>query len=138
MGIKVWDVLGRIMNGLGFAAIINFVALSILLINDMNPPIEELWRRLLGSMLMGAYYGSASFWFQCASWSPLKQVVIHFSASLLVFLPIAFWAEWLPLEWKSVFIGIAIFIVIYGIFWCCYAYYYWRLTKEMNNSIHKK
>jgi len=138
MGIKVRDVLARIMNGLGFAAICTFIALTVLQAKGINPPINEVWKSMLGSMLIGAYYGCASFLFQFVNWSPLKQVIIHFSLSILIFLPIALWVGWLPLEWQTILIGIAMFIVIYGIFWCGYAYYYWRLAKEMNDSIHKK
>ncbi|MCM3634139.1 DUF3021 domain-containing protein [Paenibacillus camelliae] len=138
MSIKFSDVLARIMNGLGFSAIFTFIALTALLAKDINPPVDEIWKNMLGSMLIGAYYGAASFLFQFVNWSPLKMVITHFSLSFLVFLPIALWTGWLSLEWKSLLIGFVIFIVVYGIFWCGYAYYYWRLTKEMNESIDRK
>ncbi|MFC6333528.1 DUF3021 domain-containing protein [Paenibacillus septentrionalis] len=138
MEIKARDVIARIMNGFGFAAIFTLIALTILLVNKVDPPLNEIWKSMLGSMIMGAFYGAASYLFQIVSWSPLKQVVIHFSLSVLLFLPIGLWTGWLPFEWKPLLIGLVLFAVMYSLFWCAYSYYYWRLTKEMNDSIHKK
>jgi len=137
MEIKWTAVLGRIMNGLGFAAIFTIIALTVLKVNEVDASIDEVWKSMLGSMLIGAYYGAASFLFQFPSWSLLKSVLVHFILSIFVYLPIALWTGWLPFEWKIVLFGLFIFAMLYIVFCGCYAFYFWRIAKKMNDSIDK-
>lgn len=138
MNVKVIDVLSRIMGGFGFTAIITFVTLTALLVNGIEPQLADIWKKMLGSMIMGAFFGLASYLFQVPHWSPLRQIATHFSLSIIIFFPIAIWVEWLPAKPLPLLIGLLTFMAIYACFWASFAFYYRREIKDLNNKINDK
>lgn len=131
-------VMGRSFVGLGFAAIITFVALTIFMMQGMEVPVAILWRNMFGSLLMGVYFGAASLIFEIENWSPLKQTVIHFFISLMVWLPIGLYLGWIPFDIVSLLIAVVLFVVTYMIFWFSTKLYFMKIAKEMNHSVRKK
>ncbi|TXC89385.1 DUF3021 domain-containing protein [Metabacillus litoralis] len=83
------------------------------------------------------YFGSASLLFDIDSWSPLKQTVIHFLISITVWLPLAIFIGWLPLEPSPLLLGIGSFVIVYVLFWYGIQTYFKKIAKEMNNSVKK-
>ena len=134
----MFKVMGRSLSGLGFAAIITFVALTILMVKGMEVSVTTIWMNMLGSIVMGVYFGSASLIFEIENWSPLKQTVIHFFISLMVWLPIGLCLGWIPFDSISLLISIFLFVVTYLFFWYSTRLYFLKIAKEMNNSVRKK
>jgi len=131
------EMIRRSMFGLGFSAIFTFAILTIMMMQDIQAPIPIVWKNMLGGMIMGVYFGSASLIFDLEKWSPLKKTVIHFIISIIVWLPIAMWIGWLPMELIPILTGIISFLVMYLLFWYGSYLYFKRIENEMNHSVKK-
>jgi phosphatidylserine synthase len=131
------DALRRSFIGLGFTAIFTFAALTFLMMQDIQAPVTEIWKNMLGSMVMGVYFGAASKLFDNDEWSPLKQTAVHFFLSLSIWFPLALYIGWLPFHLLPIIMGIGIFIVVYLIFWFTFYAYFKRLENEMNNTVRR-
>ncbi|SET50969.1 Protein of unknown function [Salinibacillus kushneri] len=127
----------RSFIGLGFTAIVTFIALSIMVVQGVEASVSDIWKNMLGSMLMGVYFGIASLLYDIESWSPLKQTLIHFLLSIFIWLPLALYLGWVPFDVESLFIATGLFILSYAMFWFGTCIYFLKLEKEMNNSIKK-
>ncbi|MFC7319404.1 DUF3021 domain-containing protein [Halobacillus campisalis] len=125
----------RIWVGFGFAGIVNFIAVTIIMVNGVDVEAAVLWQNMLGAIIMGVYFSVASLIFEKESWSPLKQTSIHLSISLAVFYTLAGVVGWVPFEWKALLISTAIFITIYFVFWFFIGLYLKRMTSELNKNI---
>lgn len=131
------EMIRRSMLGLGFSAIFVFVALTIMTLQDVQVPIFIVWKNTLGGMAMGIYFGIASLIFDNEEWSPLKKTIIHFLLSIFIWVPLAIWMGWVPLELVAILIGIGVFIMTYLLFWYGSYLYFKRIENEMNNCVKK-
>src|SRR5690554_2616719 len=131
------EVMRRSMLGLGFAAIITFIVLTVLMVQDVEVPVSIIWKNMLGSMIMGLCFGGASFIFDLEEWSPLKRTILHFFISIFVWIPLAMWIGWVPLKISSILIGIGTFILTYVVFWYVFYLYFKRIEEEMNHTVKR-
>lgn len=129
------EIIKRIWVGFGFASVITFVALSLLVLQQVDTSVYEVWQHMLGSLVMGAYFGVASFIFEQERWSPLIQTVAHFSLSILVWLPLALFLGWVPLGWWTIIIGVFSFTVVYCLFWIGSTLYFKSVLKQLNQMV---
>ncbi|MBB6451378.1 RsiW-degrading membrane proteinase PrsW (M82 family) [Geomicrobium halophilum] len=130
------EIVYRSFGGLGFACLITFIALTALMLQNIEVPIAEVWVHMLGSMILGVYFGVASFIFEIEKWSPLKQVIVHFFLSVTLWFLIAiFMAGWVPLTPLSIVISFCMFVGIYVLFWLGFNAYYKKIEADMNNSV---
>ncbi|WP_085991264.1 DUF3021 domain-containing protein [Oceanobacillus senegalensis] len=129
------EVLRRSLVGLGFSAIITFAFLTVMVIQDLQFSVYIIWRNVLGGMVMGVYFGTASLVYEIEKWSPLKQTVVHFVLSVSIWLSLAIWMGWVLLF--PLLLGIGSFMVIYILFWCGSYLYFKRIESELNSSIKK-
>lgn len=136
MNVKLSNMLARIMGSLGYTTIITFVALTMLLVNGEEPLLIEIWKNILGSMIMSIFFALSSYLFEVQHWSPLKQVTIHFTLSVVIFFPVAIWAGWLPVKLSILLVGLLVFIGIYICFWIGFSLYYRRQIADMNRKIN--
>ncbi|NEU30732.1 DUF3021 domain-containing protein [bacterium LRH843] len=131
------EIIRRSMLGLGFTAIFTFAILTVMTLQDVQVPVSTVWKNMLGSMVMGVYFGSSSLIFDIEKWSPLKKTTIHFLISILIWLPLAIGMGWLPLELIYILVGIGVFVVTYLLFWYGSYFYFKRIENEMNHSVKK-
>ncbi|MBD8070668.1 DUF3021 domain-containing protein [Bacillus sp. PS06] len=131
------EMIRRSFIGLGFTAIFTFAILTFMMVRDVQASVSVVWLNMLGSMVMGIYFGSSSLIFETENWSPLKQTIVHFVVSLLVWFPLAMFMKWLPLELLPILLGIGIFIAIYLVFWFGSYVYFKYVASEMNHSLRK-
>ncbi|WP_405100184.1 DUF3021 domain-containing protein [Oceanobacillus sp. FSL H7-0719] len=132
------EAIKRSMNGIAFAGIITFAALTVLKFTGTEATVSEIWIHMLLSLIIGIYFGLSSFIFMFNEMSTLKQTGIHFIMSLTVYFIIALLGDWVPLKlvpmlWTSLF-----FIVIYAVFWTGYYLYYKRIEETLNANLPKK
>jgi len=80
----IFEVIKRMFNGIAWGGLITFIALSILLINDVQTDVYTIWLYMGSSMMIGIYYGISSFIFTLEKWSPLKKTLVHFFLSIAV------------------------------------------------------
>ena len=131
------EMVRRSFFGISFAALFTFIALTIFKVQGIEVPVSVIWSNMLGSLLIGIYFGAASMIFDVERWSPLKQTSVHFLLSCMVFFPIAFTAGWIPFEALAVILGFSIFIALYAMFWFGTRAHLKKLETAMNHSVKK-
>lgn len=123
---------------LGATAILTWIVVGVLVLTETEATVMDIWLNMMVSMVIGGYFGAASFIFENEKWSPLKQIVIHFASSVIVFLPLAIVAGWVYAEPLPLLIGLGIFIVTYTIFWFVIRAILIMQVTSMNSSVKKK
>lgn len=132
------DIFKRGLAGVACGGIATFIALTIMKFAHIEASIAEVWNHMLASFGIGIYFGIASLIFENEHWSALKQVLIHYSLSIIVWLSIALPAGWVPAHLLSVIIGVLIFTVLYGIYWLGFFIYFKKIATSMNEELRKK
>ncbi|MCF6136670.1 DUF3021 family protein [Pseudalkalibacillus berkeleyi] len=129
------EMIRRGFIGISYSGIITFCALTIIKVNELNVSASEIWVHMLGSIALGIFWGMASLIFENESFSPLMQILIHFSASIIFFYPIAILLGWITLSAITILSSFIIFIMIYFIFWFTIRFYITRMASSLNNAI---
>lgn len=133
----IFEIIKRSMIGIAAGGIFTFIALTIMKFKHIEGTVSEVWMHMLASFILGIYYSLSSFIYEYDGWSPLKKTVIHFSLSIVVYFFIAIPTGWIPLHPLSITIGIAIFILVYVLFWIGYFLYYKKVEATMNEQLNK-
>lgn len=133
----VYKLFQKSVSGVAWGGIITFIALTILMANNINPPIHKIWLYMLMSLLLGVFFGVVSFIFELESWSPLKKTIVHFTLTIVVFFIVALSIGWIPASFWPIVISVIVFVIIYGLYWSGFYFYYKRIENSLNNSLKK-
>jgi len=133
-----FEILKRVFNGIAWGGLATFIALTVLMIFNINPEVSIIWLYMVASFVFGIYFGLASFIFIIDHWSPLKKTIIHFSLSIIVYFAIALPLGWIPLTPIAITLSAFGFILVYIIFWFGYTLYYKKIETSLNDSLSKK
>ncbi|GAK11587.1 DUF3021 domain-containing protein [Geomicrobium sp. JCM 19039] len=131
------EIIYRLFAGIGAGGIVTFVFLTYLMIIDLNPPVAEIWRNMLGGMLVGVYFSLSSFVFDFEKWSTLKATIVHYATSIIVYFSIALIVSWVPLRPLPLLLAVALFTLFYALHWTGFYLYYRRLAKNFNESLNR-
>lgn len=131
------EILKRAMFGIAYGGISTFIALTVLMILEINPPVSQIWLYTLAGFMIGIYFGVASFIFEIDHWSPLKTTVIHFLLSIVFYFMIALSIGWIPFTLTAIIISIFIFTAVYCVYWLGYRTYYKRVEDNLNKNLQK-
>lgn len=134
----IGEIVRRTMIGIAYGGLATFIALTILLIQDITPPIQMIWSSMFGSFLLGIYFGVSSLIFELEKWSPLKMTLVHFTASVSLYYLLALPIGWVPVEFVAIAVSFVIFVFIYAVFWYGFWSYHKRMAWKMNEQLHRK
>src|SRR5699024_4071899 len=134
----IFEVNKRMFNGIAWGGLITFIALSILLMNDVQTDVYTIWLYIGSSMMIGIYYGISSFIFTLEKWSALKKTLVQSFTSIAAYLVISLTSGSVPILFAPIMSTCLFFIVWYFIFWTGYNIYYKKTEKSLNNSLSKK
>lgn len=129
------EAIKRGMIGIGFGGLITFIALTVCNLQAVEISLSKIWLHMLGSILLGAFFGVASLLFEKEAWSPLKQYSVHFILTVAVFFSVAISIGWVPLKPVAIIIAFGVFTVIYLVIWFFVKWRLKRLEASMNDSI---
>ncbi len=131
------EILKRSMIGIAFSGIATFIALTIMKLLTVEATVNEIWTNMLGSLIIGVYFGLSSFILESHLWSPLKKTLIHYCLSLLIYYCIAIPVGWIPFTPLYIGLGVLLFTVVYAIFWLGAYLFYTLQAKSMNAYLEK-
>ncbi|WP_068672137.1 DUF3021 domain-containing protein [Oceanobacillus sp. Castelsardo] len=133
------EAVKRSMMGIALGGIFTFIALTVVMFTGADATVVQIWIYMLCSLIIGIYFGLASFIFEDNGWSYLKKTVIHFFLSIAVFFTITlFIADWIPFSVAAISVSFVVFIFVYAVFWMGYYLYYKKVEAELNASLKKK
>ncbi|KAB7704705.1 DUF3021 family protein [Bacillus aerolatus] len=133
----MFEFLKRSSVGVSIAGILTFIALTVMMLNDVEASVSQIWLNMLGSIVIGIYFGTASMLFDIESWSLLKATSIHFVLSLFVYYPLAVYIGWIPLAAVPIILSFVTFTIIYCLFWFGTRLYLRKMERSINASIRK-
>ncbi|MGD6817903.1 DUF3021 domain-containing protein [Metabacillus sp. 84] len=131
------QIVKRSLTGLGFSSLFTFAALSVFMGMDVSITVTGLWKHMLGSMVVGIYFGVSSLIFEFEKWSLLKQMVIHFTLSVAAYFTVAVFSGWFPLTWFGAVIAFVSFVIVYFIIWFSIYSYMKKMESSLNSSLRK-
>lgn len=134
----ILEVLKRSVIGIAIAELVTFTALTFFVFGETETTMMEIWKSMLGSMVLGVYFTAGSLIFEHDKWSPLKQTVIHYFLSILLYFPLALWAEWIPDTRFSLLLAVILFSVIYILIWLFSQLLRKQTVADLNDSLKKK
>ncbi|MEC2056308.1 DUF3021 domain-containing protein [Peribacillus psychrosaccharolyticus] len=135
MGSKL---LKRAWAGLGYSMVVVFIILTVIVVIRAEVSVQEIWLSVVGTMVISLYFCMASLIFEYDNWSPLKQLSVHFSLSVLVYFPMAMYIGWLPAGLWPFAAAFVCFIITYTIFWLSFRAYFKKQEEELNQTIGKR
>ncbi|UJL46837.1 DUF3021 domain-containing protein [Virgibacillus sp. NKC19-16] len=132
------EALKRITAGIAVGGIYTFVVLSFVKFYGVDATVSEIWLGMLGSLVVGIYFGLSSFIFEVHDWSYLKQTVIHFSLSITVYFIIALSAGWVPFTPLAILSSALVWIAFYTLVWTGFYIYFKKVEASLNEELRKK
>src|SRR5690625_1763166 len=126
--LNVWK---QVVSCIAWGGFITFIALTILVINDIESSVATIWLYMGGSIFLGIYFAIAAFIFTVEEWSPLKKTMIHFLLSLTVYFIVAFTLGWVPVTFLAIFISMLIFFLIYILFLFVFTLFYCKIFASL-------
>ena len=68
------------------------------------------------------------------------QVIIHLGTGFAIYIPVAFFAGWIPTAYGAIAVAIALLIaVVFSLLvWLCFALYYRKQAQKINRKIIEK
>lgn len=133
----VLEILKRSMIGIAFGGICTFIALTIMMLNEFDATVTEVWQNMAASMVLGIYFGISSLIFGTSDSNIIKKSIIHFVLSYSVWFIIAGTVGWVPLSIKAVLWSTLMFILIYLLNWIGWYSYFKKIETVLNNHLQK-
>lgn len=133
----VMEAIKRSMMGIAFAGIISLIAITILKFTETETTISEIWLAMLLSYVLGIYFGLSSFIFTENGLSMLKQTIIHYCMSVVVYFIIALFGGWVPFTFVAILVTTLLFTGVYSIYWTAYYLYYKKVEENLNKSLQR-
>ena len=68
------------------------------------------------------------------------QVIIHLGTGFAIYVPVAFFAGWIPTAYGAVAVAVSLLcaVVFSLLVWLCFALYYRKQAQEINRKIVEK
>ncbi|MFD3155415.1 DUF3021 domain-containing protein [Haloimpatiens sp. FM7330] len=134
-------ILKRGLLGMAFGVFINQTIFAIFACTmglNGNLEVSMLFKQFIISAIAGFYFSASSVIFNVSNWSSLKQTVLHFIATSIVYFPVAIYAKWMPNASFGRIIFIITYITIYVIVWFSFKSYWTKKIKELNMSLERR
>lgn len=132
------EALKRITTGIAIGGIYTFIVLSFVKFYGVDATVSEIWLSMLGSLVIGIYFGLSSFIFGVQEWSYLKQTVIHFNLSITVYFIIALSTGWVPFTPLAILSNALVWIAFYTLVWTGFYIYFKKVEASLNEELQKK
>ena len=92
--------------------------------------------QVIASMLIGIAWSMPSLVYENDRLSRAQQILIHFGIGFGVFLPVAFYMQWIPMgNVVMALVSISIILLSALLIWCGFYMYYRGETKAMNRQL---
>jgi Protein of unknown function (DUF3021) len=129
------NILARVFVGLGIAMVHLFGNVKIFKGESID--IQELIQLMTALSVMFILLAVAELIYHIETWSPLKQLAIHFMTCITVFYSVNMFWGLVPLEPSPLIGSGLIFAIIYFIIWFGMRWYWTRKIASMNEDLRK-
>lgn len=106
----------------------------------LNLIMDDFTKQAIGFMVVGIAFCAPAFVYQLDNLSESTKIIIHFSIGMTVFYPIAIYLRWLPFYPDQIVYTIIQFLILCGIFFIIWSFFYLfnrNEAKKINKKLHE-
>lgn len=126
----------------GFTVLVLYMTVSSLINADFfsNLTSAEFIKNVICAAITGLGFSVPSLIYRNENLSRWLQVVIHLGIGFAIYICVAFYAGWIPIEFGllPVAISIAASVVFTLLIWLCFSIYYRKQAEKINKKIFEK
>ncbi|MBT9672084.1 DUF3021 family protein [Secundilactobacillus kimchicus] len=116
----------------------NFLPSAPQFVSHFATHLQAIWASTFIWATIGLLFSGTALIFEIESWSSLKQTIVHFLISYLLFTPLAIWAGWFPVNSLWLLLYTLIFVLIYVFFWIIFSQSIKAQVQQINQLISKR
>lgn len=126
----------------GFTVLVFYMTVSAIINSDFfsNLTSAEFIKQVICSAIVGLGFSVPSLIYRNENLSRWLQVVIHLGIGFAIYICVAFYAGWIPIEFGllPVVISLVISVVFALLAWMCFSLYYRKQAEKINEKIIEK
>lgn len=125
-----------ICYGCTFSCLISMVGYSILGNEWFVSSPKGYCIQIVAAMIVGIGWTLPTLIYSQEKLSKVQQCLIHIGIGVVVYIPIAFYMEWMPMDNLALMLGSVMFAVIVSLFvWCGFYLYYKKEAQKINKEL---
>lgn len=126
----------------GFTILVFYMTVSAAIDADFfnNLTSSEFIKHVICAAITGLGFTVPTIIYDNETVSRGLQVLVHLGTGFAIYIPVAFFAGWIPTEagFLPVVISFAISVVFAMLAWLCFSLYYKKQAERMNKKIFEK
>ena len=128
--------------GWGFTFFVVYLTIGVIISGDFLAGIaqDDFIKYVICSAVIGLGFSVPSLIYRNERISSGLQVIIHLGTGFAIYVPVAFFAGWIPTAYGAVAVAVSLLcaVVFSLLVWLCFALYYRKQAHEINRKIVEK
>ena len=128
--------------GWGFTFFVVYLTIGVIISGDFLAGIaqDDFIKYVICSAVIGLGFSVPSLIYRNERISRGLQVIIHLGTGFAIYVPVAFFAGWIPTAYGAVAVAVSLLcaVVFSLLVWLCVALYYRKQAQEINRKIVEK
>ncbi|MCI2111914.1 MAG: DUF3021 domain-containing protein [Ruminococcus sp.] len=128
--------------GWGFTVFVVYLTIGVFISSDFLAGIaqDDFIKYVICSAVIGLGFSVPSLIYRNERISRGLQVIIHLGTGFAIYVPVAFFAGWIPTAYGAIAVAISLLcaVVFSLLVWLCFALYYRKQAQEINRKIVEK
>ena len=128
--------------GWGFTFFVVYLTIGVIISGDFLAGIaqDDFIKYVICSAVIGLGFSVPSLIYRNERISRGLQVIIHLVTGFAIYVPVAFFAGWIPTAYGAVAVAVSLLcaVVFSLLVWLCFALYYRKQAQEINRKIVEK
>ena len=128
--------------GWGFTVLVVYLTIGVIISSDFLASIapDDFIKYVICSAIVGLGFSVPSLIYYNERISRILQVIIHLGTGFAIYIPVAFFAGWIPTAYGAIAVALSLLcaVVFSLLVWFCFALYYRKQAEEINRKILEK
>ena len=128
--------------GWGFTVLVVYLTIGVIISSDFLASIapDDFIKYVICSAVVGLGFSVPSLIYYNERISRILQVIIHLGSGFAIYIPVAFFAGWIPTVYGAIAVALSLLcaVVFSLLVWFCFALYYRKQAEEINRKILEK
>ena len=126
----------------GFTILVLYLTIGVIISGDYLASIapDDFIKYVICSAVVGLGFSVPSLVYHNERISRGLQVIIHLGTGFAIYIPVAFFAGWIPTAYGAIAVALSLLcaVVFALLVWLCFALYYRKQAQEINRKIIEK
>lgn len=128
--------------GWGFTVLVVYLTIGVIINGDYLATIapNDFIMYVICSAVVGLGFSVPSLIYYNERISRILQVIIHLGTGFAIYIPVAFFAGWIPTAYGAIAVALSLLctVVFSLLVWLCFALYYRKQAEKINRKIIEK